>query len=146
MCTKGSAGVLRDAWLQSRAGGIGARKTESAAILEIPPTPVTAARCVDLHHRARLSHRDVFRHDARSRSAHLEGKDPASGFALAAIYLPSDAHDVAHATGAKYQIRLFTSDELSRTVPTSGGKIYVECAGPHPSRECDTMEIGAGNP
>ncbi|HEY7981424.1 MAG TPA: hypothetical protein VID19_08045 [Candidatus Eremiobacteraceae bacterium] len=76
----------------------------------------------------------------------FEGKDPTSGFALAAIYLPSDAHDVAHATGAKYQIRLFTSTELSRTVPASGGKIYVECAGPNPSRECDTMEIGAGNP
>jgi hypothetical protein len=76
----------------------------------------------------------------------FEGKDPTSGFALASIYLPSDAHDVAHATGAKYQIRLFTSGELARTVPTSGGKIYVECAGPHPSRECDRMEIGAGNP
>jgi hypothetical protein len=76
----------------------------------------------------------------------FEGKDPAAGFALAATYLPTDAHDVAHAIGAKYQIRLFTSEELSRTVPTSGGKIYVECAGPHPGRECDAMEIGAGNP
>ena len=75
-----------------------------------------------------------------------EGKDPTSGFALAAVYLPSDARDVAHAVGAKYQIRLFKSDELARTLPTSGGKIFVECAGPNPSRECDTMEIGAGNP
>jgi hypothetical protein len=76
----------------------------------------------------------------------FEGKDPVTGFALAAPYLPSDARDVAHATGARYQIRLFTSAELARTVPTSGGKIYVECAGPNPSRECDSMEIGAGNP
>jgi hypothetical protein len=76
----------------------------------------------------------------------FEGKDPATGFALAAPYLPSDAHDVAHATGAKYQIRLFTSEELARTVPTSSGKIFVECAGPNPGRECDRMEIGAGNP
>jgi hypothetical protein len=75
-----------------------------------------------------------------------EGKDPASGFAFAAAYLPSDAKDIAHAVGAKYQIRLFKSDELARTLPASRGNIFVECAGPNPSRECDTMEIGAGNP
>jgi hypothetical protein len=75
-----------------------------------------------------------------------EGKDPATGFSIAAAYLPADAKDIAHAVGAKYQIRLFTSAQLARTLPTSGGKIFVECAGPNPSRECDTMEIGAGNP
>ena len=75
-----------------------------------------------------------------------EGKDPKSGFAIAAPYLPSDATDVAHAVGAKYQIRLFVSDQLARTLPASGGKIFVECAGPNPNRECDRMEIGAGNP
>jgi hypothetical protein len=75
-----------------------------------------------------------------------EGKDPATGFSIASAYLPDDAKDVAHAVGAKYQIRLFTSAQLARTLPASEGKIFVECGGPHPIHECDTMEIGAGNP
>ena len=76
----------------------------------------------------------------------FEGKDPASGFKFAAAYLPFDAKDIANAVGEKYQIRLYKSDQLERTLPSSGGKIFVECAGPNPSRECDAMEIGAGNP
>jgi hypothetical protein len=75
-----------------------------------------------------------------------EGKDPATAFSIASAYLPNDAKDVAHAVGAKYQIRLFTSAQLARTLSASEGKIFVECGGPHPSHECDTMEIGAGNP
>jgi hypothetical protein len=77
----------------------------------------------------------------------FEGKNPGTGFAMADAYLPDDAQDTgAHATGTKFQIRLYTSRQVERTLPASGGRVFVECAGPNPTRECDRMEIGAGNP
>ena len=76
-----------------------------------------------------------------------EGKAPNDAFQIAATYLPADAVDSgSRVSGRRSSIRLYKSARLARTLPASGGLLYLECTGPQPALMCEKLDVVLGSP
>ena len=76
-----------------------------------------------------------------------EGKAPDDAFHIAAAYLPHDAVDThAQVVGKKSAIRVYTSVQLAREIPSSRGMLYLECTGANPALLCEEVDVSLGSP